>query len=139
MFFFLLYHNPTSNPLGEPGDYCLMLFCVFGSTVTRQPRGAHSVWVTPAVLFGQNHLLSITTVPSWATVLGRRCLHEGLCIYLQYALSLDFRDTEDCSSLNSAISPSMSSWGIAAAFAQSLVDPNSMMSLMVRVEPLPEC
>lgn len=137
MFFFPLRDdNPTSKTPWV--NWVIIALCCFVFLVQLSQGGYNEVLiqglgVTPAVLFGQNYLpFEYQLVPSWATVLTSMFLHGGIMHLLGNMLYLwIFGDNiEDCVGSKSRYITLYVLCGVAAAFAQSLVDPNSMVPMI---------
>ena len=137
MFFFPLRDdNPTSKTPWV--NWVIIALCCFVFLVQLSQGGYNEVLiqglgVTPAVLFGQNYLpFEYQLVPSWATVLTSMFLHGGIMHLLGNMLYLwIFGDNiEDCVGSKFRYIALYVCCGIAAAFAQSLVDPNSMVPMI---------
>lgn len=137
MFFFPLRDdNPTSKTPWV--NWVIIALCCFVFLVQLSQGSYNEVLikglgVTPAVLFGQNYLpFEYQFVPSWATVLTSMFLHGGIMHLLGNMLYLwIFGDNiEDCVGSKFRYISLYVCCGIAAAFAQSLVDPNSMVPMI---------
>ena len=137
MFFFPLRDdNPTSKTPWV--NWVIIALCCFMFLVQLSQGSYNKVLiqglgVTPAVLFGQNYLpFEYQFVPSWATVLTSMFLHGGIMHLLGNMLYLwIFGDNiEDCIGSKFRYISLYVCCGIAAAFAQSLVDPNSMVPMI---------
>ena len=137
MFFFPLRDdNPTSTTPWV--NWVIIALCIFVFLV-QLSQGAYNdvlirgLGVTPAVLFGQDYLpFEYQLVPAWTTVLTSMFLHGGIIHLLGNMLYLwIFGDNiEDCVGSKSRYIALYVCCGSAAAFAQSLVDPNSMIPMI---------